>query len=483
MPSKIEVIVTPANMEAFGRVQTIAQNPRARITVPLQKKLINFIKTFQHKWRSSDVKFAEEETKLFPHTGTGSSLCSEPYALSAEIQPNEKSSTTAAAAVYEDPEMCFLPKPGVTIHRPLLSITEYLSSLNICLSAYEERMGVKVRGETLCLERPNKRQRTESGSDKRSPDTKKQKNLVSVEKTDLAINTVTIKEEPCSTDGEVLLVKSENTVNDCNGDDLNVELNELLSDIDTIKDEQSKKSVGTVVKEEPVISSANNDLITSNTININNSISTAATCSVIHNTTTTTTTHARSKRGSASKARSSLTFKPLISEDVIKRIRKGWTISNAGDITVGDLYVVFGQDSRLEFDYYWTDAKSGTNTIVSDPNNSCIVQTDASSSIFLQKPNGVPYNPSECDDRNLTKTLLNSTVSNKLKHLLLIANLSERIRKRQCSCGHTCEKTIAKARVSRSSQIVVLYFRINRNFGYSAQSYFPSSVLNTQCVS
>lgn len=57
LPAKIEVCLKPANMDAWARVQSIAQNPLVQTTVPLQKKLVNVIKTFQYKWR-------DEETKL-----------------------------------------------------------------------------------------------------------------------------------------------------------------------------------------------------------------------------------------------------------------------------------------------------------------------------------------------------------------------------------------------------------------------------------
>lgn len=63
LPSKVEVCLRPATMEAWGRVQNLAQNPVIRTVVPLQKRLINIIKTFQYKWRSQDTKMVKKKKK------------------------------------------------------------------------------------------------------------------------------------------------------------------------------------------------------------------------------------------------------------------------------------------------------------------------------------------------------------------------------------------------------------------------------------
>jgi hypothetical protein len=69
----------------------------------------------------------------------------------------------------------------------MVNFSEFLSSYNICLNSYEQRIGAKVRGETLCSEKFNslkesiktnaaKRQRNDSGCEKQSPDGKKLRN-------------------------------------------------------------------------------------------------------------------------------------------------------------------------------------------------------------------------------------------------------------------------------------------------------------------
>ncbi|KAH8387329.1 hypothetical protein KR093_006435, partial [Drosophila rubida] len=425
LPSKIEVLVTPANMEAFGRVQSLAQNPRARAIVPLHKKLISFIKTFQFKWRSADVRLAEEQLLSSSSAAIDSAALPPPPPVEPPIV---------------EPALCLLPKPGVPIHRPLLSITAYLSSVNICLTAYEERLGVKVRSETIdstaaAAAASAKRARTESGSEKRSPEAKKPKPQCSP------------AHEKSS---DELALKLENS----SGDELSEEINELLS--------------------QPGSSSEAADTTTATTTttsqNAPNPSATAAAPTPTTATTTTTVAAAaaptRAKRtdapgagggkgsraANAAAAAAARNFKPLLSDEVVKRMRKGWTVSTSADITIGDLYVVLGQDSKLELEYYWYDAELSTassatsiHATTTNPSSTSAASAAGStsaptSSSSSSSSTSLPYNTNDCDSVERVKAIQTATVSNKLKHLLLVANLSERVRKRQCNCGHSCDR-------------------------------------------
>ncbi|EDV99691.1 protein cramped [Drosophila grimshawi] len=464
LPTKIEVLVSPANMEAFGRVQSLAQNPRIRITVPLHKKLISFIQSFQYKWRSSDARLAEKQPPppLLNGIPDSSSIDSVPVA---------------------EPALCFLPKPGVAIHRPLLSITAHLSSVNICLTAYEERLGFKVRSETLestaaAAAASAKRARTESGSEKRSPDTKKQKPLTSSVH-DKSLNELMIE-------GSISTTSNGSTSNHMklesnSGDELmNEELSELLNlTINGVVDSTAVGSISAAPLAAPqAIALA--------------SISTAVAAPAAappasqpapapppQPAPAPAPTPTRAKRSDApgagggknakanAAAAAARNFRPLLSDDVIKRMRKGWTISSAADITIGDLYVVLGQDAKLELDYYWCDVElstpnidrssiavtnSSSTTTTSITTNSTAVTTASSGSILTNTntsssssatnsaSTALPYNVNDCDSVERVKAITTATVSNKLKHLLLISNLSERVRKRQCSCGHSCDR-------------------------------------------
>lgn len=404
LPSKIEVLVNPANMEAFGRVQALAQNPRARAIVPLHKKLITFIKTFQYKWRSPDVRLAEQ------HLQSSSAATTAATAAAAATAPAEPAET------YTEPTVCFLPKPGVPIHRPLLSITAYLSSVNICLGAYEERLGVKVRSETLdstaaAAAASAKRARTESGSEKRSPETKKQKPQSS-------------PAHDKSMD-ELAEASSHVKLESSSGDELSEEINDLLTSTSAGGAAEPAEIAAPPPPAPPAPPAPAPAPAPAPT---------------------------RAKRSDgpgagggkgARAAAAARNFKPLLSDDVIKRIRRGWTIANSADITIGDLYVVLGQDSKLELEYYWCEPEVSTSSSATG------VSATTSSSSSSSASTSLPYNANDCDSVERVKAINTASVSNKLKHLLLVANLSERVRKRQCSCGHSCDRKrdlITKAR-------------------------------------
>lgn len=95
-------------------------------------------------------------------------------------------------------------------------------------------------------------------------------------------------------------------------------------------------------------------------------------------------------------------FKPLINDDALKKIREGWNFKNVGDLTVGDLYLMFGSDSKLTIEYKWNDVNENIS------NNS------------MEQENKVEMNP----------------LGNKLKNLLSIANLIEN----PIACSHNSEK-------------------------------------------
>ncbi|KAH8361045.1 hypothetical protein KR200_002519 [Drosophila serrata] len=479
LPSKVEVLVTPANMEAFGRVQSLAQNPRGRIIVPLHKKLISFIKTFEYKWRSANQRLNEEKSIFCPlpapaAAATESEPSPSPVAVSVPVQ-------VPAPVASLDPSLCFQPRPGVAIHRPLLSITAYLSSINICLSAYEERLGFKVRSETLgnlpgIPVTTNKRPRTESGSEKRSPESKKPKSGTSpaLEKS--------LDDVPLEGGNHVKLENS-------SGDELGEEIQEFLGDLEAAAQTQAANPVNPpqAPSEAPALqpdateAPADTDPCASRTSPL--PLQAQPPVPPPAPVTPASAPLGRSKRKEAKEAAAAAqarNFKPLLSDEILKRIRKGWTVANAADITIGDLYVVFGQDSKLELEYYWcelentppvgstaTSSNSITNSSSSAANStSATVATqtgNSSSSSTLQTttsstaaaitttnnnnnnpPNttstSLPYNPNDCDSVERVKAVTTSSVSNKLKHLLLVANLSERVRKRQCNCGHTCDR-------------------------------------------
>lgn len=56
LPSKVDVYLKPANVDSWGRVQTLAQNPRVKTILPLQKRVLSLLKTFEVRWRNRDIR-------------------------------------------------------------------------------------------------------------------------------------------------------------------------------------------------------------------------------------------------------------------------------------------------------------------------------------------------------------------------------------------------------------------------------------------
>lgn len=438
-------------MEAFGRVQTIAQNPKCRTIVPLHRKLTNFIRAFQMKWRSMEARIADD---LIAHsTGAGESQ------LSGSHQNNL------------DPDICFLPKPGVVINRPLLSITECLSSGNICLNAYEERMGIKVRGFNLCMERQNinysatsnnnstggsavnqspilsglKRTRFDSSSEKRSLDqTKRTKNLIARlshtnSQPGREVNAPSSEEETTA----LLALDCDNGQPKCesSGDELNDELQELFSECIEVIDGRNKEEVG-------ASNLIDNPSPKVNELPIQTSSSSSSGGVVL-----------KTRKGVHPKSMVRPIFKPLLNDEVIQKIRGGWIATTAGDITIGDLYVVLGQDSKLELNYYWhtesNNCGNKTNLSLTATSLSANPSTEterqqlplATAVQSLRDINVLTKLPEQFENSEVLTNLNSRSLSNKLKHLLLIANLSERLRKRSC---YNCEKnTQTKQKVGK----------------------------------
>lgn len=61
--------------------------------------------------------------------------------------------------------------------------------------------------------------------------------------------------------------------------------------------------------------------------------------------------------------------------ETIDRIKKGWNMDEANSITVGDLFLMFGKDSKIVLEYWWDDIKVEDSDIKTDDNNiGCILK-------------------------------------------------------------------------------------------------------------
>ncbi|XP_055371999.1 protein cramped-like [Condylostylus longicornis] len=499
LPPKVEVQLRPATMSSFLQVQGVAQNPLVRTSVPLQKKLINIIKTFQNKWRTKETKLLIEATKLQQQSINLPNIFAN-KAPTHNIDTNFLSinDSNCLNLNISEPFICLRPTAEAVIHRPLLSITEVLSSFNVCLNSYEERIGAKVRGEILCNEKSHlKRHRSESNCEKRSPEMKKlkqnelninvaentiQKQNMTHIKTDVKTETninlqnlnTSVKDElkPISSGdeleennlqedfGELLCDSNDDSDVKFSRQDSNSDIECHTSTLLTNSHENLSTSVNNIDKTLSSTSSLNavshnmncsltvptNDSnFNSNNNNSVNSSNSSNNNSTHHNNSQSSNKIKKSKKKDSSISKKDMSnVRPLVNEEIIRRVRKGWTISNANDITVGDLYIVFGSDSKLIFEYYWTNENFDNKP---NANSSTIVNHQSDETIFstgIVSYNGASFvnNTPEEHEQQLKaiNKIHSSGLSDKLKQLLVIANLSERMKKKSCYCGHTCDK-------------------------------------------
>jgi hypothetical protein len=274
----------------------------------------------------------------------------------------------------------------------MIQLNELLSSYNLCLNSYEEKIGATTRGESLCEEKISilkeqmkmhcKRVRHDSNTEKKpdsvSPENKR------------------VKQESGLEDPPIGVKLEENL--DCPGDLGTMEIKDDPDPI-TIKEDQEPREVDPknplakpLKKKEPFI--MNSRLVKEN---------------------------------------STQSYKPLLTEECLKKIREGWSMKNVGDITIGDLYLMFGSEGKLLLEYHWLDDRMSPGCQSEPP--------------ATQNPTTVDEIPQPEPD---TKKFL----GNRLKQLLAISNLLDRNKPIvNCTCGHICEKKIKMTDLQMDSGI------------------------------
>lgn len=321
-----------------------------------------------------------------------------------------KLSEDQLAAPKNEPMLCFAPSKTATIHRPLVNLNEFVSCYSICLNAFEEKIGAKVRGETLTTERlatlkenmklSQKRQRNDSGSEKKSPDGKKSK---------LDVNVINSKIENNNVRVENVKTNGENLFSNCLSENLNTQENsdKLSESLRIEKDLKTDPLVSMNSSLEPdngIVNSVGKD----SKSNGNNSKRKEKT----------------SKKRELSRKDSNVNMAthPLLNEEMVKSIRNGWTLANVGDLSVGDLYLIFGDDCKLHIEYSWVK--------VSVKNKKCEESVT---------PDTETNDKSSNELEVIKNSNLPESLGSKLKILLSLAKLFEtEQRKPPCNCGHVC---------------------------------------------
>lgn len=162
LPNRVTVELRPKDMTSFLRVQSMAQNPRIRTTLPLQKRLNNLIICVNNRWKTVEARVYD---KALISSSPVTDNCVPPTSVSDENK------------MLLAPTLRLTPPPDCKINVLSINLSEYFTRKSICLHSYEHRIGIINTGYTFCNDANFKlinknnskkgyRQRTDSVSDK-----------------------------------------------------------------------------------------------------------------------------------------------------------------------------------------------------------------------------------------------------------------------------------------------------------------------------
>ncbi|XP_053690214.1 protein cramped [Sabethes cyaneus] len=482
LPPRIDVILKPSTVSAWGRVQSLAQNPRVRTSATLQKRLSILLHLLQQKWRHQDVRLSERICHLKATSGNITSKISRQKALN-ELELctkiNEEREQGESAKI-----LCITPSKDAVIHRPMINLTEFLSSYSICLNSYEQRIGAKVRGEALCAEKlhhfkermgaNSKRQRHDSGSEKHSPDGKKAKSDLKDIKEEKVGESSTVgnfseifKSPNASSDSVDQLQHKDNENSDGECQPLTKPCLVLVTPTDIACDDSDLKSpesndstklsgLSKIKFENDTIESStrlenSNDGIVSETeqpkLLKSEEVGPESSTVVPEEIIKTTVKRKEPRCGKRKDSKAGINhmhFRPLISEETIQKIREGWTLQTVGDLTVGDLYIMFGEENKLYLEYCWVKPKEEKTEAAAEVVDATAKAESCDASAVNDKKEASSSDGHANGPVETVKPVVYDEInlSERLKQLLQIANLNEKTGKRRCPCGHVCDRRI-----------------------------------------
>ncbi|KFB39108.1 AGAP001029-PA-like protein [Anopheles sinensis] len=541
LPTRVEVLLQPANMEAWGRVQSLAQNPRVRITVTTQKRVSALLQLFQQKWRPQELRLVERVEKMKIKSATVTSKLmrqrmQNEIQLCSQLLPSATSPPPSATCVEPtrpvlNLQLHFVPSHSAVIHRPMISLAEFQSNTSICLNSYEQRIGVKVRGETLV---PSEKvvgaacKKPKLCLDSGHDSTKDETHIGSEQLSKLIMNEL-LKSPNASNESmdlkdmdlfemELLNGHSARSMDDCDGppatnhahttntsvlsgacgsDPANARMSDnsndefVLADSEPMKYDLETLAEHTIVGDEDACKEDHVLTVSSSTITtcVTTVISTSSTSAVRKKC-------PRRKGSDAAMPPPTGVFnhiRPLVSEQEIQRIREGWTLYNANDLTIGDLYIMFGEDMKLhlEYDWVWKEAPlprtvppvdvKATSDEQSNAMGFPAVATDEaqqstkaidSSSISSNNNNNNSNNIKNNNDKNIDNNTTSTAddvigsiscsamkeeplpvgtnnnrdgsnvISKRLKQLVMLMNMGGKNGKKRCICGNATERKL-----------------------------------------
>ncbi|XP_023015642.2 cramped chromatin regulator [Leptinotarsa decemlineata] len=340
LPNRLTVELRPKDMTSFFKVQSTAQNPRLKTSLLLQKRLGILIECLEKKWKSVDARIYDKAL-VFSRPVTN------------ECLPPDK--VIEVNKTLLNPPLRLTPPANCRIEVPSINLGEYFTQQNICLSTYENRVGI-TNYSTSCKYNDFKlinksgsrkggaRSRIDSISDKseKSP----QKNSSHTDDNDTCDNEI-------------------NAEGDKGADELQNVVDKVKQEFEEVTVKEVKlKEIGKVNVQEEI---------------------------------------ANQKK------------------ERINTIRKGWTQKDCQSLTIGEVYLMFGSDSKLILEYSWD------NPIEVLPKT----ETNINMELKLEEEMDTSNIISQEQPKNLD-------LSESLSKLLSVAKLHYRKNIIKCPCGHVC---------------------------------------------
>lgn len=440
LPTRVTVELQPRTNEAWARVQATAQNPRVQTLLPLQRRLSTLLSYLEQRWQPHTLKHCErlqsqlkevtanmELTNDAPSTAVDNGVSS-PVGLTDGKRNNPDinlSDDLGSRKEFRKPQYILrvAPKSNATITPLTINLSEYFTSSRLSLNSHEGRLGNHAAEQLFnsmlhaskgCGRRGTKRQRNDSSSDK--------KKELQISQLDSSPE----KSKDGSQSGAYTQVENEDEKPSCPfrlfGSGINLDASSSSADSGHGELKVNGESVKSSAKNSGVKDDTDNVQPGSSTIGGN--IQDNAVCSVNQQTNSTES-----------------------NEDVIKRVRSGWNIDNANAATIGELYLMFGADSKVKLEYWWEDRLQS-----SSPEVTSNVSTDAKDlQSFINKPllEGLIGQKDQVSPTN--------QLSLPLKKLLSLAKMCSSQAK--CPCGHVCNGTpksnVPKTKVTRPSRGII----------------------------
>ncbi|XP_034836247.1 protein cramped [Maniola hyperantus] len=396
--SRAQVTLRARSANAWTRVQAAAHNPRAAAALPLRTRLAAFLQALEKRWKTSNyrnyrleesirVKPMEELLKEPEQCLDMAPRCDNNDDLESHLRLQTDRIIVQENRLPQKPALHLGPRPGAEIHLPVLSPSEQLSSQKICFSSYLERMGSQRRDKDSGVKiRTPKRQRKDSITDKDKEPEKKPKiedidpKLMHIDET--AIDGIELMahyktnqedEEKPSTEDEKE-IKSEETAEEETDRDVperdkdiqdkdmsekekdsfsEMEDDEKYAKSDTDnesdgkgdKNQKERKFKNLKVKFRIVPPPQRGAGVFKVVLEKDSDEAKTVEVKVDDSKIEEIPEEPKEKEEEA---------KPDFDMELaIQQIRKGWSQYDAGDLTIGDLYLMFGNRSKLDLDYWW----------------------------------------------------------------------------------------------------------------------------------